>query len=97
MGGEDDEAAGRWAERSFEELVRVVDGWVRTRVFKVLDKPVVGAVVEKAKVSPYFVVHGAFDDGVSLFVVLTCPCRIHVRSCVFEPDVQRASGQAVCE
>ena len=67
----DDEEVGRWAKRSFEELGRDVDGWVRTRVFKVLDYSVVGTVVEKAKVSPYFVVHGAFDDRVSLFVVLT--------------------------
>lgn len=58
--GDDDEEAGRWAERSFEELGRDVDGWVRTRVFKVLDSSVVGTAVGKAQVSPYFVVHGAF-------------------------------------
>ena len=57
--GDDDEEAGRWAKRSFEELGRDVDGWVRTRVFKVLDHSVVGMAVEKAQpVSPYFVVHG---------------------------------------
>ena len=64
VGGEDDEEAGRWAKRSFEELGKDVDGWVRTRVFKVLDQPVVGTAVEKAQVSPYFVVHGASDERV---------------------------------
>ena len=63
VGGDDDEEeAGRWARRSFEELGRDVDGWVRTRVFKVLDHWVVGTAVEKAQVSPYFVVHGASHD-----------------------------------
>ena len=49
-----------------------LDGWVRTRVFKVLDHSVVGTAVEKAQVSPYFVVHGASDDReLFKFVVLT--------------------------
>ena len=59
----DDDEVGRWAKRSFEELGRDVDGWVRTRVFKVLDYSVIGTAVEKAQpVSPYFVVHGASHD-----------------------------------
>ena len=69
-GGDDDEV-GRWAKWSFEELGRDVDGWVRTRVFKVLDHSVVGTAVEKAKVSPYFVVHGASDERELLFAALT--------------------------
>lgn len=69
--GDDDEEAGRWAERSFEALGRDVDGWVRTRVFKVLNNSMVGTAVEKAQVSPYFVVHGASDRRELLFAVLT--------------------------
>ncbi|EDR10126.1 uncharacterized protein LACBIDRAFT_318132 [Laccaria bicolor S238N-H82] len=62
--GEEDEEARGWAERSFGELGRNVDGWVRTRVFKVLDHGTA------AKVSPYFVVHGASSD--SERVVVRC-------------------------
>ena len=71
VGGDDDEEAGRWAKRSFEELGRGVDGWVRTRVFKVLDHSVVGTADEKAQVSPYFNMHGASYDEKVLFAVLT--------------------------
>jgi hypothetical protein len=62
--GDDDEEAGRWAEQGFEALGRHVDGWVRTRVFKVLDHSTVGTAIEKAQVSPYFVVHGASHERV---------------------------------
>jgi hypothetical protein len=57
-----DEEAGRWAEHGFEALGRDVDGWVRTRVFKVLDLSTVGTAIEKPQVSPYIVVHGASDE-----------------------------------
>ena len=71
VGGDDEEEAGRWAKRSFEELGKDVDGWVRTRVLKVLDHLVVGMAVEKAEVSLYFIVHGASYDKREFFAVLT--------------------------
>ena len=92
--GDDEEEVGRWAKRSFEELGRDVDGWVRTRVFRVLDYSVVGTAVEKAQpVSPYFVVHGAsHDERLVVRCVDPSVCRVHVSSCGFEPDVQRGGG-----
>ena len=63
--GDEKEEVGRWAKQSFEELGRDVDRWVRMRVFKVLDHSVVGTAVEKAQVSPYFVVHGVSDESSS--------------------------------
>ncbi|KIJ91653.1 hypothetical protein K443DRAFT_685844 [Laccaria amethystina LaAM-08-1] len=64
--GDDDDESGRWAEGRFEGLGRDVDGWVRTRVFKVLDHSTVGTAIEKAQVSPYFVVHEFMSPAVSL-------------------------------
>jgi hypothetical protein len=80
--GDDDEEAGRWAEQGFEALGRHVDGWVRTRVFKVLDHSTVGTAIEKAQVSPYFVVHGASHERVVVFAVLT---RVSVQNSCPQP------------
>jgi hypothetical protein len=75
VGGDDEKARRQavrsWTVGSFEELRRDVDGWVRTRLFKVLDHSTVGTAIEKAQVSPYFVVHGASQERVICYVDLS--------------------------